>query len=263
MVVAAGIDLGARTVKAVVVGGLKVLAKAIAITGFEQKQSAQEALEAALKAAGLKRSDLASLVATGVGRKVCLEPPISASREVTEVTADAVGAVFVHPSARTVIDVGAEEGRAVRCDKDGAVKDFVINERCAAGAGTFVEAMARALEVAVKDVGPLALKSTRSVPMNAQCTVFAESEVVTLIHERTPKEDIAKAIMDAMASRISSMVRRVGIERDVVLIGGVAKNVGFVEALKRELATDIVVPPDPEYVGALGAALLAARGVKP
>lgn len=254
-----GIDLGARTVKVVLMEGSNILAKAIAITGFEQKQSAEEALNAALKKAGLSRKDVASLVSTGVGRKVCLEPPISANREVTEVTAAAMGAVFVHPAARTVIDVGAEEGRAVRCDEKGSVRDFVINERCAAGAGTFVEAMARALEVSIEDMGPLALKSTRTIPMNAQCTIFAESEVVTLIHEQTPKEDIAKAIVDAMAARIASMVRRVGIEKDVVLIGGVAKNVGFVEALKRELATDIVVPPDPEYVGALGAALIAAR----
>jgi len=257
--ITAGIDLGARTVKAVIMDGSKVLAKGIAITGFEQKQSAEEALNAALKAAGLSRKDIASLVATGVGRKICLEPPISAEREVTEVTAAAMGAVFVHPPARTVIDVGAEEGRALRCDEKGSVKDFVINERCAAGAGTFVEAMARALEVKLEDMGPLALKSTRTIPLNAQCTVFAESEVVTLIHERTPKEDIAKAITDSMAARIASMVRRVGIEKDVVLIGGVAKNVAFVEALKKELATDIVVPPEPEYVGALGAALLAAR----
>ncbi|RLF10933.1 MAG: CoA activase [Thermoprotei archaeon] len=257
--VTAGIDLGARTVKAVIMDGSKVLAKAITITGFEQKQSAEEALNAALKQAGISRKDLAGLVATGVGRKVCLEPPISADREVTEVTAAAMGAVSVHPAARTVIDVGAEEGRALRCDEKGAVKDFVINERCAAGAGTFVEAMARALEVRLEDMGPLALKSTRTIPMNAQCTVFAESEVVTLIHERTPKEDIAKAITDSMAARIASMVRRVGIEKDVVLIGGVAKNVAFVEALKKELATDIVVPPEPEYVGALGAALLAAK----
>ncbi|RLF16011.1 MAG: CoA activase [Thermoprotei archaeon] len=257
--ITAGIDLGARTVKAVIMDGTKILSKAITITGFEQKQSAEEALNNALKTAGISRKDIEYLVATGTGRKVCLEPPISANREVTEVIADAAGAVFVHPATRTVIDVGAEEGRAARVDEKGSVKDFVINERCAAGAGTFVEAMARALEVRVEDMGPLALKSTRSIPMNAQCTVFAESEVVTLIHEQTPKEDIAKAIVDSMAARIGSMVRRVGIEKDVVLIGGVAKNIGFVEALKRELATDIVVPPDPEFVGALGAALIAAR----
>ncbi|PCN50747.1 CoA activase [Candidatus Geothermarchaeota archaeon ex4572_27] len=257
--IAAGIDLGARTVKAVIFDGSKVLAKAITITGFEQKKSAEEALDSALKAAGISRKDVEYMVATGAGRKVCLEPPISANREVTEVIADAAGAVFLHPAARTVIDVGAEEGRAARVDEKGSVKDFVINERCAAGAGTFVEAMARALEVSIEEMGPLALKSTRSIPMNAQCTVFAESEVVTLIHEQTPKEDIARAIVDSMAARIASMVRRVGIEKDVVLVGGVAKNVGFVEALKRELGVDIVVPQDPEFVGALGAAIIASR----
>lgn len=254
-----GIDLGSRTVKVVALEETKVLAEVINITGFDQKKSALDALNATLEKAKLSRENVKAIVATGVGRKVCLEPPISAVKEVTEVTADALGAAFVHLAVRTVVDVGAEEGRGIRCNERGEVKDFVINERCAAGAGTFVEAMARALEVKVEDMGPLALKSTKTIPMNAQCTIFAESEVVTLIHERTTKEDIAKAIMDAMAARISSMVRRVGIEKDVLLIGGVAKNVGFVEALKRELNVNIVVPPKPEYVGAIGAALLASR----
>jgi len=163
------------------------------------------------------------------------------------------------PTVKTVIDVGAEEGRGVKVGPNGIVKDFVINERCAAGAGTFVEAMARALEVKVEDMGPLALKSTQVIPMNAQCCVFAESEVVTLIHSKVSKEDISRAIHDAIASRISSMVLRVGVEKDVVLIGGVALNPGFLPPLKKELNTDIIVPEYPEYVGAIGAATIASE----
>jgi len=140
----------------------------------------------------------------------------------------------------------------------GRVKDFVINERCAAGAGTFIEAMARALEVKVEDMGPLSLKSMNTIPMNAQCCVFAESEVVSLIHSKISKEDISKAIHDAIAGRISSMVLRVGVEKDVVLIGGVALDLGFKPPLEKELKASIIVPEYPEYVSALGAALMAA-----
>jgi benzoyl-CoA reductase subunit D len=119
--------------------------------------------------------------------------------------------------------------------------------------------MARALQVSLEELGPLSLKSRQAVPMNAQCAVFAESEVVTLIHAKTPREDIARAVLDAIASRIVSMARKVGFEKDIALIGGVARNPGFVEAMKRGLETDVYVPEDPEYVGALGAALAAAE----
>jgi len=143
-------------------------------------------------------------------------------------------------------------------DADGKVLDFVINERCAAGAGSFTEAMARALEIEVEEIGPLSLNSTEAVPMNAQCAVFAESEVVTLVHQKMSKENIARAIHDAIASRISSMARRLSIEQDIVLVGGMANNVGFVDSLKRELNMDVTIPEDPEYVAALGAARVAA-----
>ena len=172
--------------------------------------------------------------------------------------AEAAGAYQVVPTVKTVIDVGAEEGRGIKVE-GGKVKDFVINERCAAGAGTFVEAMARALEVKVEDMGPLALKSTSTIPMNAQCCVFAESEVVSLIHSKVFKEDVAKAIHDAMAGRIGSMVLRVGVEKDVVLIGGVALNPGFLPPLEKELHTSIIVPEFPEFISALGAAMIAAN----
>jgi benzoyl-CoA reductase subunit D len=122
--------------------------------------------------------------------------------------------------------------------------------------------MARALEINLEDFGAYSLKSTKQIPMNAQCTIFAESEVVSLIHANTSKEDIARAVLDAIASRITSTVRRIGIEKDVCLIGGVAKNIGFIEALKCDLGVDIKVPPEPEYIGAMGAALIAAEACK-
>ena len=174
--------------------------------------------------------------------------------------AAARGGVHLLESCRTVVDVGAEESRVARCNERGKVHDFAYNEKCAAGAGIFVEAMARALQVPVEELGSLATRSYKPTRMNAQCVVFAEAEVVALIHAGTPQEDIARAVVDAMAGRIVSMVRKTGFDRDLVLVGGVARNAGFVEAMRRELSLEVFVPEDPEYTPALGAALAAAEG---
>ena len=137
--------------------------------------------------------------------------------------------------------------------------DFIVNARCAAGAGTFIEAMARALEVKMEDMGTLSLKAERASPINASCVIFAESDVVSLIHREEPKTEIARAIFDAMAERVASMVRRLGIAPDIVLIGGVAKDVGFVDSLKRRLGMELLIPEEPIYAGAVGAALIATK----
>ncbi len=251
--ITAGIDIGAKTVKVVVLNGARVLGRGVAPAGFDAEAAARQAFDGALAAAGVARSDLGRIVATGTGRKHC---PLT-DQELTDVTAAARGATHLRASCRTVVDIGAEEGRAVRCDAQGRVVDFAFNEKCAAGAGAFVEGMARALQVPVEDFGPLSLTAQQAVQMNAQCAVFAESEVVTLIHSKTPRAEIARAVLDAIASRIISMLRKIGFEKDVVVIGGVACNPGFVAALQRGLEMDVFVPEHPEYVGALGAALAA------
>jgi benzoyl-CoA reductase subunit D len=138
----------------------------------------------------------------------------------------------------------------------------VVNERCAAGAGAFIEAMARALEVKLEDMGPLSLKAERASSINASCVIFGESDVVTLIHRQESKPEIARAIFDAMADRVSSMVYRLGVNPDVVLLGGVARDVGFVASLKRKFGIDVLIPEYPEYAGALGASLVAAKRAK-
>jgi benzoyl-CoA reductase subunit D len=253
--ITAGIDMGAKTTKVVILKDDQVVAKRLVLTGFEQQEAADKALAEALSQAKLARDNIQRIVATGAGRKAV--PWVK--EHVTEVSADARAIVFLYPNVRTLIDVGAEEGRVIKCTPGGRVVDFALNEKCAAGAGTFIEAMARALELQVEEMGELSLKSTTAVPMNAQCTVFAESEVVSLIHAKTPKPDIVRAVHDAIASRIISMARRVGVAKDIALSGGVAHNVGFHAALERGLETDVLVPADPEFVGALGAALLAKQ----
>lgn len=253
--ITAGIDIGAKTIKVVLAKDNEILAKSITPAGIDTTAASEKALNEALTTAGLERDAVENFLATGTGRKDC---PFT-DKEVTEVGAAARGARSVLESCHTVIDVGAEEGRSVRLNDEGKVLDFAFNEKCAAGAGAFAEAMARALETTVEELGLLALTSEKAVPMNAQCAVFAESEVVTLIHAKTPRQDIARAVLDAIASRIISMVRKVGFEKDVVVIGGVALNPGFIKAMNRGLEMQVHVPEDPEYIGALGAALLASE----
>lgn len=251
--ITAGLDIGARTTHAVILKDDEILARASVLTGFEQQHAAGNALAAAMEEARIARGDIARIVATGAGRQAVTW----ADAGVTEISADARGITFLYSQVRTVIDIGAEEARVIRCTPDGRVADFAVNEKCAAGAGTFVETMARALEVSLEDMGELSRQSTAVVPMNAQCTVFAESEVVSLIHQKTSKADIVSAVHDAIARRTVSMARRIGAQPDIALAGGLARNAGFVDALKRGLGTEILAPSAPEFVGALGAALIA------
>lgn len=250
-----GIDMGAKNVKVVVLRDGQVMSRAQKAAGFDAEEIARAVLDLALAEAGISRGDVSQVVATGAGR----EDAPDKDQTMTEVGCAARGAIHLFPAARTVIDIGAEEARAIRCDEGGKVVDFAINEKCAAGTGAFTEAMARALEVKVEDLGALSLESTRAIPMNAQCAVFAESEVVSMIHNNVAKPDMARAVHDAVASRVISMVRKVGYTPPVVLLGGLAHNIGFVDSLKRGLEIETIdIPDNPEFIPALGAALAGA-----
>ena len=256
--ITAGIDCGAKNTKAVVIKNGKVVGRGTALTGFDHAGAVEEALKKALKAAGLSREDVEKIGGTGSGS----ESITMADCPVNDMKAIARAALFFFPRARTVVDVGAEEARSASVDEKGSPVDFALNQNCAAGAGAFIETMARALEVSIDQMGPLSLKSDKEIPINSQCVIFAESEVVGLIHAKTEKHDICKAIHDSMANRIASMISRIGINEDVVMIGGVGYNTGFTEALRRELKLDkIYVPEDPEYGASAGAALVAAEEI--
>jgi benzoyl-CoA reductase subunit D len=256
--ITAGLDLGTQSVKVVIVKNGEMLARSKAFSGFDPAKAAEQVLGEALKQASLSMSDIAHVTATGSG----MEMAAKSNSTVSMMGADAKAGIHLFPNARTIIDVGAEEARAVKCDDNGIMMDFVVNERCAAGAGAFIEAMARALEVKLEDMGPLSLKAERASSINASCVIFGESDVVSLIHRQESKPEIARAIFDAMADRVSSMVHRLGVNPDVLLVGGVAKDIGFISSLKRKLGVDILIPEYPEYVGALGAALVAVNRVK-
>jgi benzoyl-CoA reductase subunit D len=254
--IVAGIDCGAKNTKAVIMKEGLILGKGLVLTGFDPEKAVEASLGKALENAGVSREAVEKIGGTGSGK----ESITIADTQVNDIKAISKGANHFFPSARTVADVGAEEGRAAKLDENGNPMDFVINEKCAAGAGAFIEAMARALEVSIEDMGPLCLQSDKEIPLNAQCAIFAESEVVGLIHAKTDKSDISKAIHDAMASRIVSMIRRIGINEDVAMLGGVADNPGFMSAMKRELKLEnISIPEDPEYGAAVGAAVVAAE----
>jgi benzoyl-CoA reductase subunit D len=254
--ITAGIDCGAKNTKAVIVKDGEIVGKGSVLTGFDPVKAVENSLNQALASAGLSRDDIEKIGGTGSG-KASIK---MADRNVNDIKAIAKAAHYFFPRARTVTDVGAEEGRAVKIDERGAVVDFAINEKCAAGAGAFIEAMARALELGLEEIGPLCLTTDKEIPLNAQCAIFAESEVVGLIHAKTSKADISKAIHDAMASRIVSMIRRVGVDEDIVMLGGVGHNPGFVDAVKRELKLEnIYIPEGPEFGSAVGAAIVAAE----
>ena len=249
----AGIDCGAKNTKTVIMKDKEILGKGIAMTGFDQMEAVEKSLKEALEDAGISRDDLEGIGGTGAG----MEDIKDANVKVNEIKSMAKAANFFFPDARTVADVGAEMGRAAKIDEKGNIVDFAINEKCAAGAGAFIEAMARALETDVTEMGPMANISDKAIAMNAQCAIFAESEVVGLIHAKMKKEDISRAIHDAMASRIVSMIRKIGVNKDIAMIGGVGLNPGFVESMRRELNVDtIYVPEDPAYSAAVGAALV-------
>lgn len=261
--IAVGIDMGARSIKLVLLewdagergAAPRQLARHLMFPeSLDMDAAAGQGYAELLQSAGIEPRVVDRIVATGVARRQAL----FADCEITEVAAGGRGAAFSFAAARTVIDVGAEEARAIRLDETGKVVDFAGNEKCAAGAGAFAESMARALQLNLAEFGAASLRSTQSIPMNAQCTVFAESEVVSLIHAATPVDDIAHAVLDAVASRICAMARRVGIVEDVLLIGGMAHNPGFVQALQLALGIDqLHCPAQPEYACALGAALSA------
>ncbi|HEN20985.1 MAG TPA: CoA activase [Desulfobacteraceae bacterium] len=253
--ITAGIDCGAKNTKTVIIKEGHIVGKGKVLTGFDQTEAVLKSFEEALKNAGIRKEDIQKINGTGSGKSSIR----IASDIVNEIKAIAKGGCYFFPGARTVADVGAEEGRAVKISESGNVEDFAINEKCAAGAGAFIEAMGRALETPLEDMGPLSLKSDKEIPMNAQCAIFAESEVVGLIHSKTPLPDIIRAIHDAIASRIVSLIRRVGVNNDVIMVGGVGYNPGFIRSMERQLNTKIHVPDHPEFAAAAGAAIVAVE----
>jgi benzoyl-CoA reductase subunit D len=246
MMIAAGIDVGGKNIHIVIKKDGQILGKVTGPSGIKKAEAVEQLYNEVLKKTGLTRKDVERVVATGSAAKRVT----FANGFIPDVAADARGVNKLIPSARTVIDVGAEEGRAIKVGADGKVLDFAINDKCAAGTGTFVEAISRALEVSVDEMSKISLQSTQTLSTNAQCAVFGES-----------KPDIARAVMNAIAGRVASIARIVGLDKDVVMVGGMARNAGFVDSLRKNMEMNVIVPEDPDYIGALGAAESALAGL--
>lgn len=249
----AGVDVGSLTAKAVILNGA-VAGYGIIPTGITAEENGINALNKALKSAKLSRDDLDYVVATGYGR---ISAPY-ADKTVTEITCHAKGAHYLHPGVRTILDMGGQDCKAIRVDENGNVIDFAMNDKCAAGTGRFFEVMSKVFNVKLEDLGPLSLQAKEILPMSSTCTVFVESETVSLLARGEKPEKIIKGIHYAISNRVAGMFSRVGLENDILFTGGVAKNVGMKAALEDVLKTKILVTGfDPQLNGALGAAVLA------
>lgn len=250
----AGIDIGSITAKAALVEDGKILGTKIIFTGYNAEAAGVKVYEEMLAQSGLDTSAVAKIVSTGYGRNSVK----FADKTFTEIMAHAAGAYFLDSKIRTIIDIGGQDSKAMALDEKGKVKNFVMNDKCAAGTGRFLEVMARALEVNLDEFGAMSLQSDKPSKISSLCTVFAESEVISLIARGEKRQDIIAGIHESIAARVSSMLARVGIAEPVMITGGVARNAGVVDALTKKLGVKIAVSSYAQVNGAIGAAVLAA-----
>jgi len=253
---AVGIDIGSTSGEALILNGDGIVAWSIVDTGYNSRRAAALALEEALAQAGLSRSDVGPVVSTGYGR-TAVE---FAGRQVTEISCYARGIHHLFPQVQTVIDIGGQDSKVVAVGPSGRALDFAMNDKCAAGTGRFLEVTARALQLGLDELGSCALRARRAAPISSTCTVFAESEVITLVAEGVDRADIVAGLCVSIARRVGAMARRVGVEPPVAFAGGVAKNAGVTRALEKVVGERFVIPEEPQIVGALGAALIARDG---
>ncbi len=249
-----GIDVGSGYSKAVVCEGGTLRSFAVASSGGDYRSTAREVAGQALREAGLSLKDMAFTVATGYGAGAV----DIADDTVSDMACHGAGIHHLFPSARTLIDIGTQFTRAIRIDEAGKVTYFVMNEKCAGGSGKFLQVAARILRVKVDELGPLSLQAVKPVQFTTACAVFAESEAVSRIAEGAPPADIIAGIHKAMASKIVTLVTRVGLQPECAVTGGGAKDRGLVGAIEKELGMAALIPDEPQITGALGAALAAA-----
>ena len=246
----AGIDIGSTMTKVVIMND-GIISSIIGPTGPEQRRLANRVMENALNQAGLPFEAITYLVATGYGR---INVPF-ADKQVTEISCHAKGVAYLFPECKTIIDIGGQDSKGITI-AHGRPTDFVMNDKCAAGTGRFLEVIAEALGITIEDLGGMALKSKQPAQISNICTVFAEQEVVARLAEGVPLNDLVAGILESLASRISRMVKRLKVANEVVITGGGAKNAGLVKALSDKLGYATLVPPEPLITGAVGAALL-------
>ena len=248
-----GIDIGSTASKCIMLAdGKEIVAKSLISVGAGTS-GPQRAISEVLEQAGKSKDEMAFVLATGYGRNSLEE---IADAQMSELSCHAKGATFLFPQVHTVVDIGGQDVKILQVE-NGVMTNFVMNDKCAAGTGRFLDVMARVLEVKVQDLGMLGAQSTKQVEISSTCTVFAESEVISQLSMGTDKRDIINGIHRSVASRVAGLAHRVGIRDQVVMTGGVAQNSGVVKALEEELGHEVHISPLTQYNGALGAALFA------
>jgi predicted CoA-substrate-specific enzyme activase len=250
-----GIDVGSITAKAAVIIDGKVVADKLILTGYNARHAGELVFETIIKDLGIDASSIDKIISTGYGRNSVT----IADKAVTEITCHAMGAHHLNPAVRSVIDIGGQDSKAIAVDESGSVKDFAMNDKCAAGTGRFLEVMARALEVELDQFGQFSIKADQPSKISSLCTVFAESEVISLISKGEKRDNIIAGIHESIAARVVAMASRIGLKAPIMMTGGVAKNIGVVKALEKKIGQPIEVSPQSQVTGAIGAALLAQR----
>ena len=249
-----GIDIGSTTIEIVLHDGKSIVGKCMTLSGAFPAEHAKKAFTELLVDLKLQRSDVERIVATGFGRNYFDH----ADRVFSEITCHAAGVVAQIPNAHTVIEIGGQDSKMMQLDDEARVRDFVMNDRCAAGTGKFIETVARTLNIPVEETGELGLLAPKGCEISSMCAVFAETEIVGLLHQGASPESVLRGVFNAVARRILGMAGRIGMRDEIVFTGGVAKNKGVLRALQDITGHEIRVPVEPQFTGALGAALLAA-----
>jgi predicted CoA-substrate-specific enzyme activase len=253
-----GIDIGSASSKAIILkNGTETVASAVVQFGTGSSGPGR-VLEEIFASSGLSWDDMGRTIVTGYGRFSVKE----ADRQISEITCHGKGLFFLCPKARTIIDIGGQDVKAISLDDRGNIDKFFMNDKCAAGTGRFLEVMSRVLEVGLDQMGDLHFKAKEPAKVSSTCTVFAESEVISLLSQGTDKNDIIAGVHKAVASKACALAYRAGIKDDIAMCGGVARNAGVVDAIEKELGRTVTVAPNPQLTGALGAALLAYEDTK-
>lgn len=258
MIYTAGIDVGSAQTKGIIINDrLEIVSRVLIDTGAYVTRAAERCFDEALKQPGLRREDVAYVVGTGYGRyKVTF-----GDTQITEISCHARGASYIFPGTRTVIDMGGQDAKGIKVGEGGEVKDFVMNDKCAAGTGRFLGNAADVLSLSLDEIGKLSLLAKYPVRLTTVCTVFVESDIMSYLAQGKKVEDILGGVHSAIAARTISLVRRVGIEEEVTFTGGVSRNIGMVRALEDKLGMKLNVSPESHFTGALGASLFALERV--
>jgi predicted CoA-substrate-specific enzyme activase len=251
--VTAGIDIGSNTAKAALMEDGRLLGTWVMPAGYNAEAAGRRVLDELASSLGLRAEDIKRVIATGYGRKSVT----IAHRTATELACHAAGARFLDPSILSVIDIGGQDSKAIVMDEQGRMINFTMNDKCAAGTGRFLEVMARAMEADIHEFGTLSLAAKTPAKISSICTVFAESEVISLIARGETRENIIAGIHEAIAFRVAAMANRLGIREPLMMTGGVSQNVGVVHALEKATGCRIIVSDHAQLAGAIGAALMS------